>query len=182
MAFGGRVFIFYLFIYLAALSLHCCVQAFSNCREWGLIFVVVHGLLIAVASLVAEHRLQAHRLQQLWHVGSVVVAHGLSCSVARGIFLDQGSNLVSPALAGEFLTTVPPGKSLGKSFYHEWMLNFVTCFLSIEMIQWFLSFLLLMWCIILIDLCYVEPSLRPWNESNLIMVYDPFCVSLDSVC
>ena len=30
---------------------------FSSCREWGLLFVVVHGLLIAVASLVAEHRL-----------------------------------------------------------------------------------------------------------------------------
>ena len=26
------------------------------------------------------------------HVGSVVVAHGLSCSVACGIFPDQGSN------------------------------------------------------------------------------------------
>ena len=28
----------------------------------------------------------------LWHVGSVVVAHGLSCSAACGIFTDQGSN------------------------------------------------------------------------------------------
>ena len=41
---------------------------------------------------------------------SVVVAHGLSCSVACGIFLDQGSNPVSPALAGRFFTTRPPGK------------------------------------------------------------------------
>ena len=51
----------YLFIYLflAVLGLHCCVQvwAFSSCGEWGLLFVVVCGLLIAVASLVAEHRL-----------------------------------------------------------------------------------------------------------------------------
>ena len=30
---------------------------FSGCGEWGLLFVVVHGLLIAVASLVVEHRL-----------------------------------------------------------------------------------------------------------------------------
>ena len=36
-----------------------------------------------------------HRLQELWHEDSVVGAHGLSCSVACGIFLDQGSNLVS---------------------------------------------------------------------------------------
>ena len=47
--------IYYLF--LAALGLHCCAWAFSICGEWGLLFVVVHGLLIAVASLVAEHRL-----------------------------------------------------------------------------------------------------------------------------
>ena len=28
----------------------------------------------------------------VWLAGSVVVAHGLSCSTARGIFPDQGSN------------------------------------------------------------------------------------------
>ena len=45
--------------------------------------VVVHGLLIAVASLVAEFR----------HTGSVVALHGLSYSETCGIFLDQESNL-----------------------------------------------------------------------------------------
>ena len=47
---------------------------------------------------------RAHRLQQLWHAGSavvlrelqstgsVVVVHGLSCSVACGIFPEQGLN------------------------------------------------------------------------------------------
>ena len=49
----------YLFIYLflVALGLRCCARAFSSCGEWGLLFVAVHGLLIAVASLVAEHGL-----------------------------------------------------------------------------------------------------------------------------
>ena len=54
----------YLFIYLlimyvcmAALGLCCCAQAFSSFGERGLLFAVVHGLLIAVASLVAEHGL-----------------------------------------------------------------------------------------------------------------------------
>ena len=42
---------------MAVLGLHWCVWAFSSCGEWGLLFLVVHGLLIAVASLVAEHRL-----------------------------------------------------------------------------------------------------------------------------
>ena len=42
---------------LAALGLCCCARAFSSCRERGLLFVVVRWLLIAVASLVVEHRL-----------------------------------------------------------------------------------------------------------------------------
>ena len=51
------------FFFLAALGLHCCIWAFSSCSEWGLLFIEVHGLLIAVASLVAEHGLWARRLQ-----------------------------------------------------------------------------------------------------------------------
>ena len=40
-------FIYFIYLFLAALGLHCC--------KWGLLFVAVHGLLIAVASLVVEH-------------------------------------------------------------------------------------------------------------------------------
>ena len=49
----------YLFTYLflAVLGVCCCVQAFSSCGERGLLFIVVHGRLIAVASLVTEHGL-----------------------------------------------------------------------------------------------------------------------------
>ena len=95
-----------MYLFLAVLGLRCCARAFSSCGEWGLLFVAVRGLLIAVSLVaVAEHRLQVHGLQQLWHVGSVVVvrghqgsgsvvvAYGLSCSAACGIFPDQGSNL-----------------------------------------------------------------------------------------
>ena len=42
---------------MAALGLCCCAQTFSSGGEQGLLFVVVRGLLIAVASLVAEHGL-----------------------------------------------------------------------------------------------------------------------------
>ena len=45
------------FFFLGALGLRCCVQAFSSCGERGLLFIAVRGLLIAVASLVAEHGL-----------------------------------------------------------------------------------------------------------------------------
>ena len=42
---------------MAALGLCCCAQAFSSCGKWGLLFIAVRGLLIVVASLVAEHGL-----------------------------------------------------------------------------------------------------------------------------
>ena len=35
----------------------CCTWAFSNCGEQWLLFIVVRGLLTALASLVAEHGL-----------------------------------------------------------------------------------------------------------------------------
>ena len=47
----------FIYLYLAALGLCCCARAFSSCSERGLLFVAVRGLLIAVASLVAEHGL-----------------------------------------------------------------------------------------------------------------------------
>ena len=49
--------IYLIYLFLAALGLHCCARAFSSCSEQGLLFVAVQGLLIAVASLVAEHGL-----------------------------------------------------------------------------------------------------------------------------
>ena len=47
----------FIYLFLAALGLSCYAWAFSSCCERGLLFVVVRGLLIAVASLVAEHGL-----------------------------------------------------------------------------------------------------------------------------
>ena len=54
---GFFFFFLILFLFLAVLGLHCCTQAFSSCSELGLPFIAVRGLLIAVASLIAEHRL-----------------------------------------------------------------------------------------------------------------------------
>ena len=47
--------VIYLFLFLAVLGLRCYAQAFSSCGEQGLLFVTVHGLLLAVASPLAEH-------------------------------------------------------------------------------------------------------------------------------
>ena len=46
-----------IYSFLAVLGLRCCTQTFSSCGEQGLLFVAVHRLLIAVASLVVEHGL-----------------------------------------------------------------------------------------------------------------------------
>ena len=99
----------FLYLFLAALGLRCCTWAFSSCGERGLLFVAVRGLLIAVASLVAEHGLQAHGLQSS---GSVVVVHGPSCSASTWDLPEPRLEPVLPALAGGFLITAPPGKPL----------------------------------------------------------------------
>ena len=71
----------YLFIYLfmAVLGLRFCAKAFSSCGEQGPLFIAVRRPL----------PLQSTGSRR---AGSVVVAHGLSCSTACGIFPDQGSN------------------------------------------------------------------------------------------
>ena len=113
---------FYLFIYLFIYLW----------LSW--VFVSVRGLSLVVASGghgssrcagLSLSRPLLLRSTGSRRAGSVIVAHGPSCSAACGIFPDQGSNLCplhwqtdsqplrhkrSPA--GGFLTTAPPGKSL----------------------------------------------------------------------
>ena len=57
--FWSHVSFIYLFIYLFmfALGLRCCTWASLVATSGGLLLVEVRGLLIAVASLVAEHGL-----------------------------------------------------------------------------------------------------------------------------
>ena len=105
---------------MAALGLRCCVRAFSSCGERGLLLVVVHGLLIAVASLVAEHGLLARGLSSC---GLQALEHRLSSCGAWAYLLHgmwdlprPGLEPVSPALAGRFLTTAPPGRSPPQDF------------------------------------------------------------------
>ena len=76
------VFLVFLSFFMALLGLRFCVRAFSSCSKWGPLFIAVRGPLTIVASLVAE---QGSR-----RAGSVVVAHGPSCSASCGIFPDQG--------------------------------------------------------------------------------------------
>ena len=70
---------FYFFTF-GHVGLRCCVRPFSSCGQRGLLFVAVLGLLIAVASLVAEHRLWARGLSSC---GSWALERRLSSYGAR---------------------------------------------------------------------------------------------------
>ena len=90
------------------LGLRFCARAFSSCGKWGPLFIMVRGPLTVMASLVAEHRLQTRRLS------SCVTR----AQLLRGMWdlPRPGLEPVSPALAGRFSTTAPPGKPLSLYF------------------------------------------------------------------
>ena len=75
----------------------CCYMGFSLVvAGGGCLLVVLHRILIAVASRsgaqVCSVQGSGIAAPTLWSTDSVAVAHGLSCSAAFGILLDQGSN------------------------------------------------------------------------------------------
>ena len=83
----GCLSLLFKFIYLlAALGLHYRVWTFSSCSKWGLFSSCV---------VWSSHWSDSSccRAPALGYMGSVVLAHGFSCSVAYGIFLNQGQNL-----------------------------------------------------------------------------------------
>ena len=84
------------------LGLRFCARAFSSCGKRGPLFIAVRGPLTVVAPPVAEHRLQTRRLSSC----------GSRAHLLRGMWdlPRPGLELVSPALAGRFSTTAPPGK------------------------------------------------------------------------
>ena len=87
---------------MAALGFRFCARAFSSCGKRGPLFIAVRGPFTVAASLVAEHRLQTRRLSNC----------GLRAQLLRGMWdlPRPGLKPVSPALAGRFSTTAPPGK------------------------------------------------------------------------
>ena len=113
---------------MAALGLRFCARAFSICSKWGPLFIAVHRLLTVAASLVAEHRLQTRRLS---NCGSRAQSLHGTWDLPR-----PGLEPVSPALAGRFSTTAPPGKPCWKIFNHSF--NFITCDRSVHIFCFFL--------------------------------------------
>ena len=93
--------VLYLFIY-GCVGSSFCARAFSSCGKRGPLFITVCGPLTIVASLVAEHRLQTRRLSNCGSRAHLL--HGM-WDLPR-----PGLEPMSPALAGRFSTTAPPGK------------------------------------------------------------------------
>ena len=87
---------------MAVLGVRFFARAFSSCGKRGPLFIAVRGPLSVAASLVAEHRLQMRRLSSC----------GSRAQLLRGMWdlPRPGPEPVSPALAGRFPTTAPPGK------------------------------------------------------------------------
>ena len=87
---------------MAVLGLRFCARTFSSCGKRGPLLIVVRAPLTITAFLVAEHRFQTRRLS---NCGSRAQSlHGM-WDLPR-----PGLEPVSPALAGRFSTTAPPGK------------------------------------------------------------------------
>ena len=105
-----------IYLFIAVLGLHCR-WAFRQSSEQGDDApVVVRKLLIAVASLVVEHRLDGVRAQQLPCPGSRGQAQQLRCpglavSWQCGIFPARRSNPYLLHWQKHFFTTEPPGKA-----------------------------------------------------------------------
>ena len=80
---------------------HCYGWDFSRCSKQRLLFAAVGGLLVVVASLVAEHGLQACKLSSCGSWAQLPLA---MWDPPR-----PGIEPISPALSGRFLTSGPPG-------------------------------------------------------------------------
>ena len=120
-SYGSSSFSFFLFFFFLAtlfiyLFIFGCVgssvraRAFSSCCKWGPLFIAVRGpLFIAVrgpfaiaAPHVAGHRLQTRRLSSCGSRAQLLCG---TRDLPR-----PGLEPASPALAGRFSTTAPPGK------------------------------------------------------------------------
>ena len=99
------------YLFLAVLGLCFCARAFSSCGKQGPLFIAVCGPLTIAASLVTEHRLQTRRLSSC----------GSRAQLLRGMWdlPRPGLEPVSPASAGRFSTTAPPGKPENLFFLNE---------------------------------------------------------------
>ena len=118
---------------MAVLGLRFCARVFSSCGKWGPLFIAVRWPLTIAASPVAEHRLQTCRLSSC----------GPRAQLLRGTWDPPRPGLepVSPASAGRFSTTAPPGKPPLLHFWFSWPLLLVFYSIVIYICFWMYVYL-----------------------------------------
>ena len=126
----------WIFLKLINLFIYGCVGSSFLCEGFlqlrqvgGPLLIAVRGPLIIAASLVAEHRLQMCRLSNC----------GSRAQLLRGMWDPPRPGLkpVSPALAGRFSTTAPPGKPLELIFVYgvKECSNFIDLHAAVQLSQ-----------------------------------------------
>ena len=121
----------------------------------GPLFIAVRGPLTIAASLVAEHRLQMCRLSNC----------GSRAQLLRGMrdLPRPGLEPVSPALAGRFSTTAPPGKPLS----HFYGPDFYFFLISSKLVKYKELMKLVCWFMFLSILsCLFETFQNFWKTRN----------------
>ena len=182
---------------MAVLGLRFCARAFSSCGKWGPLFIAVHGPLTIAASLVAEHRLQTHRLS---NCGSRALSlHGM-CDLPR-----TELEPVSPALAGRFSTTAPPGKP-NSLYFKVYFILYEYCYSSFLLISICMEYLFpslhfqsvcvprsevgllstahiwVLFCIHSPSLCLLVRAFNPYTFKVIIYMYVPITIFLIALC
>ena len=152
-------FFWFFLKFMAVLGLCFCVRAFSSLDKWGPLLITVRGPLTIVASPVVEHRLQTRKLSNC----------GSRAQLLLGMWDPPRPGLepMSPALAGRFSTTAPPGKP------QEIYLNQKSC--TVTYSQTFAPIITISQSFSTLSLEFVPRSLRycpleafaPWYNSIL---------------
>ena len=167
---------------MAVLGPRFCARAFSSCGKRGPPLTAVCGPLTIAASPVAEHRLQTRRLSNC----------GSRAQLLRGMWDPPRPGLepVSPALAGRFPTTAPPGKPTHLSFNgaHNGEMELLlflltagissTCFTvfvaSSKSMEWFWIFLFVTFVLLLLRKRHFIWRVLLEDWTNYIISQDPF--------
>ena len=148
------------------LGLRFCARAFSSCGEREPLFITMRGPLTVAASLVAEHKLQT--CSRLSSCGSrAQLLHGMWDLPRLGI------EPVSPALAGRFSTTAPPGKPKLYILYRSmvnWLLSLALASVNEEQNQ---KMLLHYICILysIFNNFLVKPSILHLRKVTIIFIF-----------
>ena len=134
---------------LAALGLRCCTRAFSSCSEPGPLYFPFAGFslhwLLLLGSTGSRCTGFSNSSIRLCSCGSRALECGLSsygtrahtCQLLQGMWNPYGPEVepMSPALAGEFLSTASPGKSLLCFLNSQLLLRFDFLIFQMEIIS-----------------------------------------------